>query len=139
MSNRKYNQPGYQSSDERDRPARRSSGPRPPQEGPRGRGLGKPTATVFRCAVCGAEQAFGEIPEEEVCTQCGADLHTCTHCTFFDPSVYRECRQVGVELVTSKAKRNACPAFAPRCTQEIAREGERAPDAKSAFDALFDF
>lgn len=139
MSNRKYNQPGYQSSTDREPAPRRPAGQRDRAPGPRGRGLGKPTATVFRCAVCGTQQAFGEIPREEACTHCGADLHTCTHCTFFDPSVHRECRKEETELVTSKAKRNTCPAFAPRVTQEVARESERAPDAKSAFDALFDF
>jgi hypothetical protein len=138
MSSRKYNQPGYQSSDGRESASRRPVGQRAPEEGPRGRGFGKPTATVFRCAVCGTQQALGEIPGEEPCTHCGTDLHTCTHCTFFDTSVHRECRKEGTEMVTSKAKRNACTAFAPRVTQENSRESERTPDAKSAFDALFD-
>jgi hypothetical protein len=140
MSDRKYGQRGYQDSD-RDRPAARK--PQTPQErppGPRGRGLGKPTATVFRCAVCGARQASDEIVFETVCTSCGKDVHTCTHCARFDTSVARECRDPRAEYVASKAKRNVCAFFTPKATQEFASEsgrGSKPNDPRAAFDALF--
>ena len=143
MSDRKYSQKGYQDSD-RDRGASRrdfgrpSSAPR--REGaPRGRGLGKPTATVMRCAVCGTMQDAGGIEPASTCSKCKTDLHTCTHCTHFDSGAVHQCRQP-IELpIRSKAKRNGCGLFAPRLTQEQARDSDRPDDAKSAFDALFDF
>ena len=143
MSERKYRQRGYQDSD-RD-PERRPPGPKRPRgerpAGPRGRGLGKPTATVFRCAVCGEKQlAATEIDLESRCWKCGADLHTCTHCRHFDTSAPGECRQRAAEYVSSKAKRNRCELFETKASQEFARSegGVDSPsDAKAAFDALF--
>ena len=143
MSERKYRQRGYQDSDGRSE--RRPSGPKPPRgerpPGPRGRGLGKPTATVFRCAVCGEKQlASTEIDFESTCWKCSTDLHTCTHCRTFDTSAPGECRQPAAEYVSAKAKRNLCGHFEAKASQEFAQSegGFDAPsDAKAAFDALF--
>lgn len=136
MSDRKYRQAGYQDSGAPDRPA--SSAVTERAEGPRGRGLGAPTATLFRCARCGAEASPAELGPATVCRGCSADLHTCTNCGSFDPSARFECRQPIVVAVRSKAKANECPAFGPKLLAEQAREA--APrDARSAFDALFKF
>jgi hypothetical protein len=136
MSDRKYRQRGYQDDD---RGASRERRPTPPVErdpGPRGRGLGKPTASVFRCAVCGLSQSSA-IAAESVCGKCGADLHTCTHCAHFDTSAPNECRRPVTQYVPSKAKRNRCELFAPKAVQEFARDAESPSSAKAAFDALF--
>lgn len=140
MSDRKYRQSGYQ--DSGDRPKDRRSAParpRDPLTGPRGRGLGKPTATVTRCAVCGAEQSRGEIDVAAVCAKCGTDLHTCTHCLSFDASAPNECRQAIAVRITSKAKRNQCESFSAKQAQEQAKDSGPPDDPRSAFDALFDF
>ncbi len=140
MSERKYGQRGYMDSDRDDRPR----GPKRPRSerrpGPRGRGLGKPSVTVFRCAVCGHKRAPGTPVElESTCGKCGADLHTCTHCRHFDTSAPGQCRARAPELVAAKAKRNACELFDAREAQETAggAGGETPSDAKAAFDALF--
>lgn len=138
MSDQKYRQRGYKDhDDDRERRDRQPSGPRPPRrEGPRGRGLGQPKATVFRCAVCGRQQSPDIVPGS-VCAQCDADLHTCTHCTSFDSSAPGQCRHPDAEYVASKAKRNECEHFQPRTTQEFAKEAESMSAGKAAFDALF--
>src|SRR5436309_1247170 len=92
---RKYRHRGYQDSgsggEERGR-----SGPQPPREkkeGPRGRGLGAPTETVFRCAACGEKRLLeGEIALDTTCRRCGAPLHSCSNCQHFDTSARWECR-----------------------------------------------
>ncbi len=148
MSDRKYGQRGYMTDGDD-----RRSGPRRPRgerrQGPRGRGLGKPTATVFRCTPCGEKQFAGAthlIPSastplalDATCWKCGADLHTCTHCKHFDASAVGECRARAPEYVASKTKANACELFEPKATQEFAEDlgGDTPSDAKSAFDALF--
>jgi len=139
MSERKYSQRGYMEDDRADRRERRKPGPRRGgAPGPRGRGLGKPTATVFRCAVCGDRQSGREVAVDAVCGKCRADLHTCTHCTHFDPSVSNECRQPIRDYVSSKAKRNQCELYTPRATQEFAADRrDRPSEGKAAFDALF--
>lgn len=145
MSDRKYRQSGYQDGDRpTERPSHGLSGPpREPPTGPRGRGLGMPTTTVFRCAVCGTRQSSAEIDAEAVCEKCKADLRTCTHCQHFDTGAPNECRLSVAARVASKAKRNHCALFTPKAAQEFAREIQAAPDtpkpggARAAFDALF--
>ncbi len=147
MSDRKYGQRGYQDSDRdrgESRDRARATGPKPERRpGPRGRGLGKPTATVFRCAVCGEKQRGDlQIVLESACWKCNADLHSCTHCRYFDSSAPGQCRQPQAEYVAAKAKRNACGHFEAKASQEFAdnQGGSETPsDAKSAFDALFKF
>ena len=122
MSERKYRHRGYQDSEPREE--RRPSapqGPRPKPEGPRGRGLGAPTQTVFRCRVCGAKQRLdGSLPLDSACASCSSDLHTCSNCVFFDTSRPHECRKPILVRVTSKAKRNTCELFTPNTIQEFA-------------------
>ncbi len=147
MGDRKYGQRGYQDSDRERGPKPQSHAPAPPREapqGPRGRGLGAPTATVFRCAACGVKQEMGvEVALDAVCARCGGDLHTCTNCVHFDTGAHNQCR-AGVEpRVAKKSARNLCVTFAPKAAQEFAKEsgggsgGSRPDDPRSAFDALF--
>ena len=151
MSDRKYKQSGYQDSGasprdssrrEGDRPAAgaRPSGPRDPRDAPRGRGLGAPPASAFRCASCGELQSVGVAAGLTArCTGCGADLHTCTNCAHFDPGAPAQCRQPHVTLVMKKSKANECGQFEPRERQEFAAEkpAPAAKDPRAAFDALF--
>ena len=147
MSDRKYRQSGYQDSGQREERSRAPQGPREKKEGPRGRGLGAPSETVFRCAKCGEKQsALAEIPFDAACAKCGADVHTCSNCVSFDTSVRWECRRYEEipARVAKKSTRNECPLFTPKAAQEFARDagesGKPSPgDARSAFDALFKF
>ncbi len=130
-------QRGYQDSGgERERGRRGPGGPVPRPAGPRGRGLGRPTTEVCRCAVCGSEQDVSTLEPGSRCSKCNADLHTCTHCAHFDSSATFECRQPITARIASKAKANDCELFAPRATKETAG-GEMSSDPKAAFDALF--
>jgi hypothetical protein len=158
---RKYKQSGYQDSD---RPARERadrggspSGPREPASGPRGRGSGARTDSVSKCPACGARLDEGaEIGPASVCASCGKDLHTCTNCVSFEPSVFRECRLGGATLpdgstghkVIKKSSRNECVTFAAKTHAEFAREATRegpregqrdsvSSSGRTAFDALF--
>lgn len=138
MSERRYRQRGYQDDAPSERRERPAGPPREKREGPRGRGLGAPTATVFRCAVCGRKQdAPAAAAFAAVCVQCGTDLHSCTHCIHFDTSAPNECRKQVTPRTPKKSKRNECELFEPKLAAEFAAEAERPADAKAAFDALF--
>ncbi|HHQ47397.1 MAG TPA: hypothetical protein ENK19_00760 [Acidobacteria bacterium] len=141
MSDRKYRHRGYMDdSDDRERPRRRGPESKPGLEGaPRGRGVGMPTAVVFRCAVCGRNiKLLGDIEPTAVCPQCGKPLHTCTNCAFFDPGAPFECRKPLEARVDSKARANRCPFFAPKTVRDLSSRGPQSPDdARAAFDALF--
>jgi hypothetical protein len=139
---RKYRQRGYQDSGGS---GERPRGPQPPREkkeGPRGRGLGAPTETVFRCAACGEKRALAEeLPVDATCGRCGADLHSCANCQHFDTGSHWECRQTIPARVARKRDRNDCALFASKAVQEFGQDRDKpAPtDAKAAFDALFKF
>jgi hypothetical protein len=146
---RKYRHRGYQDDGSRgERPARSPQAPRPKPEGPRGRGLGAPTETVFRCSGCGERQLAGiEITAKSQCLKCGADLHSCANCTHFDTASRWECRRHEEipKRVEKKRAANECPAWTPKEAQEFGRDRDRpAPTstgdpsgARAAFDALF--
>jgi hypothetical protein len=155
MSDRKYSQRGYQEGDRskgekpRTEGPRSPQGPRDPRDAPRGRGLGAPTVSNFRCARCGELAAVASaMAFDSKCGKCGADLHSCTHCNHFDPAAPLQCRQPIRERVAKKDLANRCDSFEPRLRQEF--EAERAPqggspsssgsrDPRAAFDALFKF
>ena len=134
---RKYRQRGYQDEE----PRERRSGTAPPAgrpDGPRGRGLGRPTETVFRCARCGAKQEVAAAAVGTACGSCGSDLHSCTNCRHFDSGAPNECRAGVSERIARKASGNDCDLFEVKATREVAADEAKPSDAKAAFDALFD-
>ncbi len=134
----KYRQPGYQDDDAGE--SRREPGVRRERgEAPRGRGLGAPGSSVFRCRDCGAHAEVKTGDNTAVCDGCGTDLHTCTHCRHFDTAAVNECRVEAVEPVANKAKANQCSSFEARQAIESESESKRGTDTKSAFDELFNF
>lgn len=139
MSDRKYRQRGYKDEDS-PRERQRPQGPRPQKDGPRGRGLGAPSASVFRCTRCGRKHVLAEpLTTTSTCDGCGDDLRTCTNCAYFDSSAPNQCREAVTEPVSKKSKSNDCSYFAPKETAEFASDAGKPNDPKNAFDALFDF
>ena len=143
MSDRKYRQKGYQDSgssgrsDDRPRPPKPAYNRLSPDK-PRGRGLGAPKDSVFRCHACGEKQPLDrEIGVDETCSRCGAALHACVQCTYFDTSARFECRQTLTEPVRSKTKPIHCELFSPKIAREFGADSGSQTDARSAFDALF--
>lgn len=115
------------------------SGPRERSEKPRGRGLGAPTKSAFRCYRCGHSLAVtGPVAIDGRCPDCGEDVHSCTNCAHFDSSARFECRQELAEPILKKAKRNQCEFFGPKTTVEFDTDQPSPGDARAAFDSLFD-
>lgn len=141
MSERKYRHRGYQDSEWEERERRAERNRRVQEEGrlaPRGRGLGAPTVSVFRCRVCGEKQPFsGAIALEATCSKCKAALHSCSHCSFFDTSAPNECLKPVRTRIANKNAANACQLFAPRLVQEFASDEASLKDPRAAFEALF--
>src|SRR5437867_12050930 len=112
MSDRKYRQRGYMEGDrERERQPKPQAKPQE-REGPR-----SPKMMAFqqkvRCAACGATLQSG-IANDSTCSKCGAALHSCRQCTFFDPSARFECRQPIHARIVNNHARNVLVFLQPR-------------------------
>ncbi len=107
------------------RPARRGrpGGARDPRDAPRGRGLGAPTASAFRCASCGEQQSLAAAAG--LAARCTAADPICTPAPtarISIPARAAQCRQPQVTLVMRKSTANECVQFEPRERQEFAAE-----------------
>ncbi len=121
-------------------PRQRSRPQRERDDRPRGRGLGAPTASVFRCARCGHKQPLVDSPPlDATCPECSQDLHTCTNCLHFDTGAPNECREAVPVRIAKKATRNDCSLFELKIVQEFESDSGKPGEGKAAFDALFDF
>ena len=140
MSDRKYRQPGYQDRSA-GKPLSRGPGQPHPQKdetfGPRPMNM-PGTRTVSRCAQCGTVLTMVSDPVGQ-CPKCGFELHSCKQCTHFDPASRFECRQMLLERVAPKDKRNSCTLFELRMTveKETSSGGARADDARKAFGPAY--
>jgi hypothetical protein len=65
---------------------------------------------------------------------CGADLHVCKNCEFYDPKVYNECRETSADVVREKERANFCEYFQPGTSVDAAKKKE---DLLAAANALF--
>jgi hypothetical protein len=152
VSDRKYRHRGYQdgggygshSNGQSQRPqGPRPEMPKPRLEGaPRGRTAGGFGPEAFKCNRCGQlRQSLGELTFEEGCLKCGADLHTCGNCRFFDTTTLWECRENIPARVSGKHARNECTFFQPKIVKDLAADKGKqlqTPDeARKAFEALF--
>ena len=148
MSDRKYRHNGYQDSGFKDSGGSRPQTPRPDprperMEGaPRGRSAGGFGPEAFKCNQCGQQRhELGDLTHEEGCAKCGADLHTCGNCRFFDTTTTWECRETIPARIPAKHARNACALFTPKIVRDLAadkgRQAQTPDDARKAFDALF--
>jgi hypothetical protein len=138
---RKYKQRGYMEesgdSDRRDR-----SAPRQKPSGIKHFGMrnGGTARSGVRCARCGKTiPTIIEVAMDSTCQNCGADLHTCTNCSFFKSTARWECTKPILARIEKKDLRNDCSFFSQAIFVERTFESaETAPqDARKAFDALF--
>jgi hypothetical protein len=121
------------------------SGPRPPRNeigAPRGRGIDPSKEVVFACRGCGEKRRdLEEIRSETLCAKCGAPLHACRQCAFFDTAARFECTQPIPKRISSKTAANQCGFYAPArafdLTGSRSRAADTPDDARAAFDRLF--
>jgi hypothetical protein len=92
---RKYRHRGCQDSGSIPRGERPSGPPTAAQRRRRapGRGIDQDKPVVFRCKHWGSVLDLDSIGVEAVCRKCGASLHSCSQCTYFDTSARFECAQ----------------------------------------------
>ena len=79
-----------------------------------------------------------EIPREfsrrEECPECGADIHACKNCVFYDESSYNDCRESSADVFPEKERANHCDYF--QISSELKSQSSK-EDLLSAAEALF--
>jgi len=77
------------------------------------------------------------IGRRDVCPECGADLHCCLNCAFYDRSASKQCRETVAELVRDKGRANYCDYFS--MSDRDPSDNPKAIDeqARRALDDLF--
>jgi len=77
------------------------------------------------------------VGRRDVCPLCGADLHCCLNCGFYEPNASKQCREPVVELVKDKGRANFCDYFS--IAERFFGEGTSAANAQArkALDDLF--
>jgi hypothetical protein len=149
---RKYKHRGYQDSggygSNSGGQSQRPQGPRPDpprqrmEDAPRGRTAGGFGPDAFKCNKCGTiRHSLSELLTDDACNSCGADLHTCGNCRFFDTTTLWECRENIPVRVVGKHAKNTCALFQPKIVKDLSADKGKQPqtpdDARKAFDALF--
>lgn len=89
------------------------------------------------CHACKKDpQIVDKVGFREECMHCGADLHCCLNCEFYDTSSYNECRESSADRILDKEKSNLCEYFKP-LSKLRSESSSKKDDAKAALEALF--
>jgi len=91
------------------------------------------------CWKCGASLADYTLPLRrlEECRACGAELHVCKLCRFYDTSKAKHCQEPIAEEVKDKERANFCDYFTPRPDAFSTVADTAAQAARAELDALF--
>ncbi len=95
--------------------------------------------SVLECWRCGAGLAELSLPlsRRDECPTCGAELHVCKLCTFYDPYVAQQCREPVAEEVQDKTRVNFCGYFEPRPGAFGEADQAAAQRARDELESLF--
>lgn len=88
------------------------------------------------CWKCKTPVPAGDIYRTATCAVCGADLHVCRNCRFYEPGSHYDCHETVDEEVRDKERANFCGWFRAREGFGGAEDG-RAGKARAAFAGLF--
>src|SRR2546425_584411 len=75
------------------------------------------------------------IGRRDTCSGCGADLHCCLNCVFYDTHYANACREPQAEPVIDKEVGNFCEFFALRTRQT--QQPSASADARARLETLF--
>lgn len=90
------------------------------------------------CHVCKHELSLQRtVGRRDECPGCGADLHCCLNCAFYDPAAPKQCREPQAELVREKGKANYCDFFAFAESRAGGAQGAEAEKSRKTLDDLF--
>lgn len=68
-------------------------------------------ANCFSCHNPTELEVGRKILRHEECPTCGASMHCCKMCKYYDQTAYNECRESIAERIVDKEKANFCEFF----------------------------
>lgn len=77
------------------------------------------------------------IGRRDTCSGCGADLHCCLNCLFYDPHAANACREPNADHVLDKEAGNFCEYFAFIEDRQPQHSSSAAVNARAQLEALF--
>jgi len=91
------------------------------------------------CWKCGKPIDMSEsIYRTSICPECGADLHCCRNCRFYEQGIHFDCRETVEEPITDKEEANFCDSFSVKTDFFQNRsDKDAAAMARNAFNSLF--
>lgn len=90
------------------------------------------------CHSCRRQLELAKKPgRADECTHCGAELHACLNCEYYDPRLTRGCRETQAEEVRDLACANFCNWFSFRVGRPEGDPASEAAAAKARAEALF--
>lgn len=89
--------------------------------------------TCHKCNNKIAEDFFAG--RQTQCPSCGADLHCCLNCSFYEIGAYNDCRESQAERVLDKSRSNFCDFFKFRQTTKNSNTVDSR--AKDKLETLF--
>ncbi len=93
---------------------------------------------MAHCHACKAALSLGRtVGRKDVCPSCGADIHCCLNCVFYDRNAPKQCREPMAELVRDKERANFCDFFKLNEKPSTAGDSDAPQRARKALDDLF--
>lgn len=90
----------------------------------------------FVCWKCQHEIDMSiKVARTDECPACGADLHVCKNCRFWDPGAHNECRDDRTSFIRDREKANFCMAFEFKAVDEDS--AAEANSARARLEAMF--
>jgi len=91
------------------------------------------------CYKCGNKiDTANKIMRQQQCPFCGASLHCCLNCKFYDEKSYHQCRETEAEFVSDKKSANFCDYFLPG-TVRISVNTDKAEQARKKLEVKSKF
>lgn len=75
------------------------------------------------------------IGRRDACLHCGADLHCCLNCRFYEPHAHNQCREPQAERQVDKTVGNFCEYFS--AGEGRPAQAPKADTARARLEALF--
>ena len=73
----------------------------------------------------------------DTCAHCGAYLHVCKNCRFYDPNVHNECLETQADFIRDREAANFCAHFEIKDLDGPPADDDSAAKAKAKLDDLF--